>query len=134
MVDVARRKRPGGAAAGAGGFAAASVLAARARPIIIGAAAVILLTSAQAFADLPESPAPMARVHHACAIVMGLPQPGELYDTCVRSLNESLSELDQARLVSTGRITCAKEGTRPGMRAFADCVLDDETSAANGFR
>jgi hypothetical protein len=38
----------------------------------------------------------MALEHHACAVTMGLHQPGDLYDTCIRSLRKSLSELDQA--------------------------------------
>jgi hypothetical protein len=29
----------------------------------------------------------MALEQHACSVVMGLHQPGDPYDTCVRSLN-----------------------------------------------
>ena len=68
--------------------------------------------------------------HHACAVVMGLRQPGELYDTCVRSLDNSLSGLDQSRLVSTDRRICAKERLKPGTPAFADCVVDAEQAPA----
>lgn len=101
-------------------------------PMISGAAAVVLLASAHAFADAPENPTRVARVHHACAIVMGLPQPGDLYNACVSSLNQSLSRLDQARLRSTDRITCSKDGIRRGTPAFADCVLEDLTSTDGG--
>jgi hypothetical protein len=64
-----------------------------------------------------------AQVQHACAVVMGL-EPGELYDTCVRSLNRSLSDFDQARRMSAGQSTCARKGLKPGTPAFADCVVD----------
>jgi hypothetical protein len=76
----------------------------------------------------------MAREHHACAVVMGLHQPGDLYDTCVRSLNKTLSELDQARLVSADRSTCAQEGLNPGIPAFAVCVVTAEQSPADAGR
>jgi hypothetical protein len=76
----------------------------------------------------------MAREHHACAVVMGLHQPGDLYDTCIRSLNKTLSELDQARLVSADRSTCAQEGLKPGTPAFAVCVVTAEQSPADAGR
>jgi hypothetical protein len=75
---------------------------------IIGAAAIALLASANTFASAAENSSRMALEHHACAVVMGLHQPGDLYDTCIRSLSKSLSELDQARLASTGRNICAQ--------------------------
>jgi len=73
----------------------------------------------------------MALEHHACAVTMGLHQPGDLYDTCIRSLNKSLSELDEARLSSTERSACAQEGLKPGTPAFALCVVDAEQSPAD---
>jgi hypothetical protein len=91
--------------------------------IIVGAASA-LLASVHTFADANEASTRMAREHYACAVVMGLRQPGELYDTCVRSLDNSLSQLDQSRLVSTDRRRCAKERLKPGTPAFADCVVD----------
>jgi hypothetical protein len=100
--------------------------------IIVGAAASALLASAHALADADEASTRMAREHHACAVVMGLRQPGELYDTCVRSLDNSLSELDQSRLVSTDRRRCAEERLKPGTPAFADCVVDAEQGPAGG--
>ena len=102
----------------------------KASAIIVGAAASALLASAPAFADADEASIRMAREHHACAVVMGLRQPGELYDTCIRSLDNSLSELDQSRLVSTDRCRCAKERLKPGTPAFADCVVDAEQAPA----
>src|SRR2546423_14710487 len=77
--------------------------------IIVGAAAVALLASANTFANAAENSTQMAREHHACAVVMGLHQPGDLYDTCIRSLNKSLSELNQVRKVSTDRTKCPQE-------------------------
>ncbi len=98
---------------------------------IIGATAIALLASANAFANAAENPTRMAREHHACAVVMGLHQPGDLYDTCIRSLNKTLSELDQAQLVSTGRRACAQQGFKPGTPTFAGCVVDVEQSPAD---
>src|SRR5882762_840574 len=47
-----------------------------------------------ASAQAPGGSSRMAREQHACAVVMGL-QSGSLYDTCIRSLDQTLSELDQ---------------------------------------
>jgi hypothetical protein len=95
-------------------------------PIKIGAAAIALLAASKTFAQAAENSTRMAREHHACAVVMGLPQPGDLYDTCVSSLDKTLSELHQARLLSTNRSGCAQAGLRPGTPAFAVCVVDAE--------
>jgi len=101
----------------------------RAAVKILGAAAIALLASANIFASAQNS-SRMERVHHACAVVMGLHQPGDLYDTCIRSLRKTLSELDQARLISTERSACAQKGFKPGTPAFAVCVVDTEQSPA----
>ena len=95
----------------------------RVSAIFVVAVACVFLASAHVFADAAESSPLAAQVQHACAVVMGL-EPGELYDTCVRSLNRSLSDLDQARRMSAGRSTCAGKGLKPGTPAFADCVVD----------
>ena len=100
----------------------------KASAIIAGAAASALLASVHAFADPDEASTRMARKHHACAIIVGLPQPGKLYDACIASLNQSLAELDQARLVSTDRSGCERKGLRPGTPAFAVCVVNAEKS------
>ena len=97
---------------------------------IIALAAVALLAAANTFASAAENPTRTAREHHACAVIMGLHQPGDLYDTCIRSLEKTLSELDQARLLSTNRTRCAQEGLKPGTPAFAVCVVDAERSPA----
>jgi hypothetical protein len=102
--------------------------------IIFGAAAVALLASANTLANAVENSSRTAQEHHACAVVMGLHQPGDLYDTCIRSLDKTLSELDQARLVSTDRSECAKEELKPGTPAFAVCVEDTEQSPADAGR
>lgn len=95
----------------------------RVSAILVGAVTYVFLASAQIFADAAENSPRAPQVQHACAVVMGL-EPGELYDTCVKSLNHSLSELDQARRVSAGRDTCAGKGLKPGTPAFANCVMD----------
>jgi ubiquinone/menaquinone biosynthesis C-methylase UbiE len=105
------------------------------RPVkIISVAAVALLAAANTFASAEQDPTRTARKHHACAVIMGLHQPGDLYDTCIRSLEKTLSELDQAKLVSTNRTTCAREGLKPGSPAFAVCVVDAERSPADAGR
>jgi hypothetical protein len=102
--------------------------------MIAGATASALLTCAHTYADAAGSLTRSEREHHACAVVMGFPQPGELYDACVRSLDDSLSELDQEKLISTDRRACAKERLRPGTPAFANCVVDAEPAAADTRR
>jgi hypothetical protein len=94
--------------------------------IIAGIAAVALFACAHTFANAEETSTRVAREHHACAVIMGLPQPGELYDACIASLRNSLSQLDQARLISRDRRECAEERLKPGTPAFANCVLDAE--------
>ena len=101
---------------------------------IIALAAVALLAAANTFACAAENPTRTAREHHACAVIMGLHQPGDLYDTCIRSLEKTLSELDQAKLVSTNRTRCAQEGLNPGTPAFAVCVVDAARSPADAGR
>jgi hypothetical protein len=76
----------------------------------------------------------MALEQHACSVVMGLHQPGDLYDTCVRSLNKTLSELGRAQLASTDGSACTHEGLEPGTRAFAVCVVNAEQSPADAGR
>ena len=94
--------------------------------IIAGVAAAALLASAHTFANAGETSTQGAREHHACAVIMGLPQPGELYDACIASLRNSLSQLDQARLISRDRRECTEERLKSGTPVFADCVLDAE--------
>ena len=75
-------------------------------------------TSAQAGEDLSR----MAREHHACTVIMGLYSSGALYKACIRSLDQALSGLDQARQMSTKQSACAREGLRPGTPSFSACV------------
>jgi hypothetical protein len=102
--------------------------------IIVGAATVALLASANTFAHAAESSSRIAQEHYACAVAMGLHQPGDLYDTCIRSLNKTLSELDQARLASRGRGACAREGLQPGTPAYAVCLVNAEQTPTNASR
>ena len=73
-------------------------------------------------AQAPGEWSRMAREQHACAVVMGLHQPGNLYDTCIRSLDKTLSGLDKARQASTKREVCAQAKLQPGTPSFAACV------------
>ena len=101
---------------------------------LIGAAAIALLGAASSFAGAAETTRRMAQEQHACTVVMGLHQPGDLYDTCIRSLNKTLSGLDQARQASKNRTACVQEGMLPGTRAFALCVVNAEQSPADASR
>jgi hypothetical protein len=91
---------------------------------IIAAAAIALLASVNTLANAAENSSRMALEQHACAVVMGLHQPGDLYDTCIRSLDRSLSEWDQERLIVSDRSACAQSGLEPGTPAFAVCVVN----------
>jgi len=69
-----------------------------------------------------EEESRMGREQHACAVVMGLYQPGALYLACIRSLDKTLSGLVQAREASALRNTCVRAGFRPGTPSFATCL------------
>ena len=94
--------------------------------IIAGAITFALFVSAHAFAQPPANSLRMAQEQHACAVVMGLHNPGDLYDTCIRSLDKTLSELDRARGVAADRSACVQRGLNPGTPAFAACVVNAE--------
>jgi hypothetical protein len=94
--------------------------------VIGGAAAIALLACVHSSAHAAQNASQMTLEQHACAVVMGLHQPGDLYDTCVRSLNKSLSELHQARLAKSGRSACVQNGLEPDTPAFAVCELTAE--------
>jgi hypothetical protein len=101
----------------------------------IAAAAVVLLASASTLSNAAENLARLAREQHACAVVLGLDPSGRRYDVCIRSLDKSLSELDQARLATRldeiKRSACAQNGLTPGTPAFAACVVNAEQSSVN---
>jgi hypothetical protein len=92
--------------------------------LIVGAAAVALLASAHTSARAAENSSRTAQEHHACAVVLGLDPSGDRYDTCVRSLDRSLSGWDQQRLVASQRSACAQKGLQPGTPTFAMCVVN----------
>jgi hypothetical protein len=105
--------------------------AARNSVITLGAAAISLLASANNFANAADNASRMAQEHEACAVAMGLHRPGDLYDTCIRSLDKTLSELDQARAASRDRSACMQEGLGRGTPAYAVCVLNADQSPTN---
>ena len=98
---------------------------------IIGAAAIALLASASTFANAAENSTRIALEEHACGVVLGLGPSGRRYDTCIRSLDRSLSEWDQAQMVQTDRRACSEKGLEPGTPAFAVCVVNAEQSPTN---
>jgi len=95
---------------------------------IIGAAAIALLASASTFANAAENSTRMALEQHACGVALGLDPAGRRYDTCLWSLDRSLSEWDQAQMVQTD---CSDKGLEPGTPAFAVCVVNAEQSPTN---
>ena len=95
----------------------------KAAPVIAAVAAIAVAAFAPLSAGAVENSSPMAREQHACTVVMGLHQPGDLYDTCIRSLSKSLSELDQAQQAQTNKVLCSQRGLKPGTPAFAVCEL-----------
>jgi hypothetical protein len=98
---------------------------------LLGAATVItLLASPYTLADPAGSSQQMAQLQQAFAVAMGLHRPGDLYDISIRSLSNTLSELDQARPASTDQTACAQEGYRTGTAAYAVCVVNAEQSPA----
>jgi len=70
----------------------------------------------------PEELSRMSREQHACAVVMGLHQPGDLYLACIRSLDKTLSELEEARQASALRNTCVRAGLKPGTLSYTTCL------------
>jgi hypothetical protein len=110
-----------GSPARAGRRATASVLT-------VGAAAIALLVFAHTSAAAAENSPRMAQVQHACTVVMGLHPSERGYDTCIISLNRSLSLWDQARLVKRDQNACSRKGLQPGTPAFAVCVVQADQS------
>jgi len=99
--------------------------------IAAGTMAIALLAGDGNFANAAEYSSRTAQEEHACAFVMGLHEPGDLYDTCMRSLDKTLSELHKVRLASTSRNDCAKRGFEPGTPGFADCLVRAEQPATD---
>jgi hypothetical protein len=95
---------------------------------IIGAAAIALLAAGNDHASAAENPVRTAQEQHACAVVLSLDPSGRRYDACMRTLDRNLSEWDYARLVSTDRDTCARDGLQPDAPAFAVYVVKAEQS------
>jgi hypothetical protein len=95
---------------------------------IIGAAAIALLAAGNNHASAAENPVRTAQEQHACAVVLSLDPSGRRYDACMRTLDRNLSEWDYARLVSTDRDTCARDGLQSDAPAFAVCVVKAEQS------
>jgi hypothetical protein len=108
------------------GLAGAFAVVAIAMPLAAGAAPDQSVPGSQQVTQAAANLTQMTRVHHACTVIMGLDDPGELYNICVSNLIRSLRELEQAGLVSTDRRTCRKERLETGTPAFADCILDAE--------
>jgi hypothetical protein len=114
-----------------GGLACISRWAVRSAKLAGAAAVITLLASPQTFANAAEGSSRIAQERHACAVVVGLDPSDRRYDTCVRSLDRSLAEWDQAQVVQTDRRACSDNGLEPGTSAFAACVVNAEQSPTN---
>jgi hypothetical protein len=112
-----------------GGLACISRWAARSAKLAGAAAVITLFASSHTFAA--ENSSRIAQERHACAVVLGLDPSDRRYDTCIRSLDRSLAEWDQAQVVQTDRRACSDEGLMPGTSAFAVCVVNAEQSPTN---
>ena len=84
---------------------------------LAGAAAIItLLASPQTFANAAEGSSRIAKERHACAVVLGLDPSDRRYDRCIRGLNRSLAEWDQAQVVRIDRRASSDKGLEPARR------------------
>jgi len=68
----------------------------------------------------------VAQIRHACGVTMGLDPSGGDFDACQRSLTQTLTAMDQARLVEADRKACMNQGLQPGTSDFALCVVNRE--------
>jgi hypothetical protein len=93
--------------------------------LILGACSI---SPADAASSTPER---VAEVQQACGHTMGLNAADTDYDMCVRSLLQTLSGMDQAKLVQRDRQVCMQRGLKPGSGDFAVCVVDAETPINN---
>jgi hypothetical protein len=105
--------------------------AARSAQLVGAAGFITVLASSGTVANAAESSLRIAQERHACGVVLGLDPSDRRYDTCVRSLDRSLAEWDQSRVVQTDRSACAESGLEPGTSAFAICVVNAEQSPTN---
>jgi hypothetical protein len=96
--------------------------------LTVGATAIALLAFAHTSPAAAEDAPRMAQVQHACTVLMGLDPRGRGYETCIMSLNRSLSLWDQVRLVKRDRNACSRKGLQPGTSAFAVCVVGADQS------
>ena len=94
---------------------------AAASAMIGGAAAIALLASVHTVANAAENSSRTAREHHASAIVMGRDPSGRSYDTCIRSLDKSLSEWIRRGwrrgLMRANEAHVPRRGSQPGTPA-----------------
>lgn len=102
---------------------------------LVGATVIAVLAGANNFANGAENSSRISQEHHACAVVLGLDPSDRQYDTCIRSLDRSLTEWDQAQAVQTNRRVCTEKGLEPGTGDFAVCVVKAEQSPtiADGY-
>jgi hypothetical protein len=69
--------------------------------------------------------APRAAIeNHACTVVLGLNSTEADYQACTRSLDRTLSVVDDAQATAEHRSGCAQQGLNPETAAFATCVVE----------
>jgi hypothetical protein len=103
------------------------------------ALAVIAISLAAISLDchVPEavaaSPDVVARERASC-IQMGLNPTEEDFDECMISLNRTVEELEEAKLVQTYREKCVQQGFDIGTVPFALCVVKMQNAAEESHR
>jgi hypothetical protein len=80
-------------------------------------AAALLLTAIPAALADPQTDR-AAREQHACAVILGLNTSNASYDTCVQSLDRSLSAAPQAKEAAA----CAYVGVGSADRGYGACA------------
>ena len=81
--------------------------------------AVLLLTVIPAALADPQTDR-AAREQHACAVILGLNPSNASYDTCVQSLDRSLSAAPQAKEAAA----CAYVGLGSADRGYGPCAAE----------
>ena len=74
----------------------------------------------------------IAQERQACG-QLGLDPSEAPFADCMRSMDQTLAQMDQTNMVERNRGTCAKEGLQPGTSAFAVCVVKLEQNPTSGF-
>jgi hypothetical protein len=99
----------------------------------VAALAALALVGASAAAPYNPDNLPngqVAGIGEICHSVMGIMPNTEQYQSCLESLTDSASRLDQGYAMSRARVACLSQGLRPGETNFSECELRVSEAAA----